>query len=179
MDIEFGREICGTLQTAESREWLVTNGIGGYASGTVAGLLTRRYHGLLIAALNPPLGRTLLVTKLDETVHYNGQSYSLFTNRWTDGAVSSNGYHHIERFYLDGTTPVWQFGFSDVQLEKRIWMQLGSNTTCVQYFRGRQAPPKPEEQRVLPSKKERQIPRLLTMTWMGVGRKDEGVPNVW
>ncbi len=141
MDIEFGREICGTLQTAESREWLVTNGIGGYASGTVAGLLTRRYHGLLIAALNPPLGRTLLVTKLDETVHYNGQSYSLFTNRWTDGAVSSNGYHHIERFYLDGTTPVWQFGFSDVQLEKRIWMQLGSNTTCVQYTLNRATQP--------------------------------------
>jgi len=133
MDIEFGREICGTLQTAESREWLVSNGIGGYASGTVAGLLTRRYHGLLIAALNPPLGRTLLVTKLDETVHYNRQSYSLSTNRWTDGTVSPGGYYHIEQFFLDGTTPVWQFGFSDVQLEKRIWMQPGSNTTYVQY----------------------------------------------
>src|SRR4030065_507480 len=71
MFIEFGREICGELSTAETREWLVTNGIGGFASGTVAGLLTRRYHGLLIAALKPPLGRTLLVTKLDETVQYN------------------------------------------------------------------------------------------------------------
>jgi predicted glycogen debranching enzyme len=133
MDIEFGREICGTLTTAESREWLVTNGIGGYASGTVAGLLTRRYHGLLIAALNPPLGRTLLVTKLDETVHYNEQSYLLFTNRWAGGTVSPVGYYHIEQFFLDGAVPVWQFGFSDVQLEKRVWMQPGSNTTYVQY----------------------------------------------
>jgi glycogen debranching enzyme len=54
MSIEFGREICGDRNLAETREWLVSNGIGGYASGTIAGLLTRRYHGLLIAALNPP-----------------------------------------------------------------------------------------------------------------------------
>jgi hypothetical protein len=62
MAIEFGREICCEPGISEKREWLVTNGIGGFASGTVAGLLTRRYHGLLIAALKPPLGRNLLVT---------------------------------------------------------------------------------------------------------------------
>ena len=62
--IEFGREICCSLANAEQHEWLVTNGIGGYASGTVAGLTTRRYHGLLIAALKPPLGRTPLVAKI-------------------------------------------------------------------------------------------------------------------
>jgi glycogen debranching enzyme len=66
--MEFGREICCSLANAESREWLVTNGMGGFASGTVAGLPTRRYHGLLVAALKPPLGRTLLVTKIEETV---------------------------------------------------------------------------------------------------------------
>jgi len=133
MTIEFGREICGMPQTAESREWLVTNGIGGYASGTIAGLLTRRYHGLLIAALNPPLGRTLLLTKFDEIADYNQQSYSLSANRWADGTVSPEGYHHIERFFLEGTTPVWQFSLSDAQLEKRIWMEPGCNTTCVKY----------------------------------------------
>ncbi|MHC5924317.1 glycogen debranching enzyme N-terminal domain-containing protein [Nostoc sp.] len=64
-------KMSGNLDIAESREWLVTNGIGGYASGTVAGLLTRRYHGLLVAASKPPLGRTLMLTKkLDETVLY-------------------------------------------------------------------------------------------------------------
>src|SRR6266478_5759702 len=63
--IEFGREACGNLEATESREWLVTNGIGGYASGTIAGGLTRRYHGLLIAALQPPVGRTDLVAGLD------------------------------------------------------------------------------------------------------------------
>src|SRR5262250_2190176 len=80
--VQFGREICSSLCEASEREWLVTNGIGGFASGTVSGLLTRRYHGLLIAALRPPLGRTLLVTKLDDSVRYADHSYSLSTNRW-------------------------------------------------------------------------------------------------
>ena len=66
--IDVGREICGDLGLAESREWLCTNGLGGFASGTVAGLLSRRYHGLLVAALAPPLGRTLVVAKLDDTL---------------------------------------------------------------------------------------------------------------
>ncbi|MEH1891150.1 MAG: amylo-alpha-1,6-glucosidase [Nostoc sp.] len=133
MCIEFGREICGNLDTAESREWLVTNGIGGYASGTVAGLLTRRYHGLLVAALKPPLGRTLLLAKLDETVLYDTRSYSLHTNRWADGTVSPHGYQHIERFSLENTIPVWRFAVADALLEKRVWMQQGANTTYVQY----------------------------------------------
>jgi predicted glycogen debranching enzyme len=68
----FGRELCSDPSFSGSREWLVTNGLGGYASGTVAGVLTRRYHGLLVAALQPPVGRTLLLTKLDEVATYGG-----------------------------------------------------------------------------------------------------------
>jgi glycogen debranching enzyme len=78
--LDFGREMCGHLPAAEWREWLVTNDISGYASGTVAGLLTRRYHGLLVAALQPPVGRTLLVAKLDEIATYDGRTYPLFAN---------------------------------------------------------------------------------------------------
>jgi predicted glycogen debranching enzyme len=133
MGIEFGREICGNLQNSESREWLVTNGIGGYASGTVAGLLTRRYHGLLIAALNPPLGRTLMLTKLDETALYDDQTYPLYTNRWVDIAIRSQGYLHLESFCLEGVVPVWRFACADAILEKRVWMQQGANTTYIQY----------------------------------------------
>ncbi len=133
MSIEFGREICGDLSSAETREWLVTNGIGGYASGTIAGLLTRRYHGLLIAALNPPLGRTLLLTKLDETVGYDNLVYALHTNRWADGSVEPHGYRQIESFALEGTIPTWKFACADALLEKRIWMQQGANTTYVRY----------------------------------------------
>ncbi|MGD2179308.1 MAG: glycogen debranching enzyme N-terminal domain-containing protein, partial [Anaerolineae bacterium] len=133
MMIEFGREICGHLASAERREWLVTNGIGGYASGTIAGLLTRRYHGLLVASLDPPLGRTLLLTKLDETAVYGGRDYPLCTDRWASGLVSPRGYVHLERFRLEGTTPVWDFACADVLLEKRVWMEQGTNTTYVRY----------------------------------------------
>lgn len=133
MCIKFGREICGNFESAASREWIVTDGIGGYASGTVAGVLTRRYHGLLIAALNPPLGRTLMLTKLDEIALYGEQTYALHTNRWVDGVVNPQGYEQIEQFFQEGTTPVWQFAVGNALLEKRIWMQQGANTTYVQY----------------------------------------------
>ena len=98
--VDFGSEVCGNLAASEAREWLVANGIGGYASGTVAGLLTRRYHGLLIATLKPPLGRTLLLTKLDETAAYGCRTFSLFTNRWADDVVDPPGFHHLARSYL-------------------------------------------------------------------------------
>ncbi|MGD8998437.1 MAG: amylo-alpha-1,6-glucosidase, partial [Anaerolineae bacterium] len=133
MMIAFGREVCGHLASAERREWLTTNGIGGYASGTIAGLLTRRYHGLLVAALDPPLGRTLLLTTLDEIVTCAGSDYPLFANRWAGGLVSPRGYVHVERFRLEGTTPVWDFACADALLEKRVWMEQGVNTTYVRY----------------------------------------------
>src|SRR5216110_1140632 len=134
MYIDFGREICGDLNVAEKREWLVTNGLGGYASGTVAGLLTRGYHGLLVAALKPPLERTLLLAKLDEDVRYDEHSYALSANRWSSGAIDPHGYFSIERFYLEGTIPVWNFALGDALLEKRIWMPPSANTVYVRYF---------------------------------------------
>jgi predicted glycogen debranching enzyme len=132
-EVEFGREICGMLDVAEQREWLVTNGIGGFASGTVSGNLTRRYHGLLVAALHPPVGRMQLVAKLDETVRYDALDYPLGTNRWASGAIEPQGYVHIESFRLDGTMPVWRFAISDALVEKRVWMRHGENTSYVQY----------------------------------------------
>lgn len=132
-EVQFGREICGELEIAESREWLVTNGLGGYASGTVAGTTTRRYHGLLVAALRPPMKRTMLVNGLDETVQYHGSFFSLGTNRWKSGFVSPTGYLQIESFHLEGTKPVWRYALEDALLEKRVWMKQGENTTYVRY----------------------------------------------
>jgi predicted glycogen debranching enzyme len=131
--IQFGREICGNLETAESREWLVTNGIGGYASGTIAGSTSRRYHGLLMAALQPPVGRTQLVAWMDEIVRQGGAEFALATHRWASGAVEPKGFQYIEKFCLEGTTPVWTYVLGDARLEKRVWMQQGANTTYVQY----------------------------------------------
>ncbi len=131
--LDFGREVCGVLAAAERREWLVTNGIGGFAMGTVAGTLTRRYHGLLIAALKPPLGRTLMLAKLDETVAYQGRDYKIHNNRWASGSVEPDGYHYLERFHLEGTIPVWTYALADALLQKRVWMPPGENTTCIRY----------------------------------------------
>jgi len=103
--LDFGRELCSDRPAATAREWLVTNGIGGYASGTISGIHTRRYHGLLMAALNPPLGRTLLVSHVDEEVQYGGRSYALATHRWHDGTVAPTGHRHLDRFHLEGTVP--------------------------------------------------------------------------
>jgi len=132
-EVQFGREICGDLAAAESREWLVTNGIGGYASGTVAGSQTRRYHGLLVAALQPPVGRTQLVSAIDEIVHYAGADFSLSTHRWASGAVDPQGFLLLEDFHLAGSTPVWTYALADALLEKRVWMRRGENTTYIQY----------------------------------------------
>ncbi len=132
-EVQFGREVCGQLAAAEEREWLVTNGIGGFASGTVAGSLTRRYHGLLIAALHPPAARTQLVAALDETVRYLGGSYALATLHWSSGMVDPQGFLHLESFHLEGATPVWIYALADALLEKRVWMRQGENTSYVQY----------------------------------------------
>ena len=139
--LHLGRDICNSLPGAERHEWLVTNGIGGYAMGTIAGLLTRCYHGLLIAALDPPLGRTLLLSKLEETATYLDGYYPLSTNRWADGTISPRGFESLDGFELEGTTPVWTFACADALLEKRVWMQHGANTSYVRYTLTRASAP--------------------------------------
>jgi glycogen debranching enzyme len=118
---------------SERREWLVTNGLGGFACGTVAGTLTRRYHGLLFAARTPPVGRTLLCPKIDADVLYDGGSYALATDRWRGGAIAPQGYVHLNGFRLEGTVPVWSFACGDALLERRIWMEHGANRTYLTY----------------------------------------------
>ncbi len=131
--IEFGRDILNSADNATSREWLVTNGIGGFASGTLAGMNTRTYHALLVAALNPPLDRHVLVSGIDEEITYKDRRYSLFANQWSANETETPGLAYLETFYLEGTMPVWTFRIEDALLEKRIWMAQGQNTTYVRY----------------------------------------------
>ena len=137
----FERSLFANLEISERREWLATNGIGGFACGSLAGLLTRRYHGILVASLEPPLHRRLLVAKFDEIARYIGRAYPLGANRYCDGTIDPQGYTSIERFQIVGTMPVWTFAFDDAVLEKRVWMEYGDNTTYVRYtfVRGRGA----------------------------------------
>jgi predicted glycogen debranching enzyme len=131
--VRFDRSICNDFAAASSREWLVANGIGGYASGTIAGSATRRYHGLLLAALNPPLGRTQLVAALDEIISYAGIDYELGTHEWASGAIAPQGFQLIESFRLEGTIPTWVYALADARIQKQIWMQQGENTTFARY----------------------------------------------
>jgi predicted glycogen debranching enzyme len=131
--IDFGPEIAADLPNALRREWLVTNGLGGYASGTVAGVNTRRYHGLLVAALAPPIERTVLVAGSVNWATYAGERYALSTHEYADGTVDPNGYRNLVGFRLDGSLPVWTFALADALLERRVWMAYGSNTTYVRY----------------------------------------------
>jgi len=115
------------------KEWLVTNGIGGFAAGTVGGANTRRYHGLLIASLNPPVERFLMLSKIEEQVIYKGELFHLSCNEYVDGTVAPHGYRLISGFYLDGLIPVWRYSLGDAVLEKKIWMEHGQNTTFIKY----------------------------------------------
>ncbi len=131
--IRFGREICGDLVQAERREWWLSNGVGGYAAGTIAGTLTRRYHGLLIAPVYPPLGRMLVLAKADARLIDGEQVWPLFSNRWSGGTVDPAGHTHIECFELDGRLPVWRYALGPHRVEMRVWMEPGANTTYVAY----------------------------------------------
>ncbi len=126
--IELGRDVCGDLAAAERHEWWLANGRGGYAGGTVALSLTRRYHGLLIAPIDPPLGRALVLAKADASLTADGQTYPLFTNRWSGGTVAPEGYRSLDGFELDGTIPVWRFRCGERMVEHRIWMEPGADT---------------------------------------------------
>jgi predicted glycogen debranching enzyme len=131
--IEFGREICGDLPTALRREWLVTNGQGGYASATVLGAPTRSYHGFLVAALEPPVERTVLVAALDEWVVYQGERFPLCTHEFSESGFAPEGYRHLQTFQLDGALPVWSFAVGDALIERRVWLVSGENTSYVRY----------------------------------------------
>jgi predicted glycogen debranching enzyme len=131
--LSLGRASLGSFESASSREWLVTNGLGGFAAGTVSGANTRRYHGLLIAALKPPVARTLLVAQVDTTVHYRGRRYGLSSNEYAGGAVHPDGWCRLAEFRLEGTLPVWRWIVDDAVIERRVWMAHGANTTYVRH----------------------------------------------
>jgi predicted glycogen debranching enzyme len=128
-----GRDEVGGFENAIGREWLVTNGIGGYASSTIGLLNTRRYHGLLVASLRPPVERFVLVAKADTLVHYAGASTSLATNEYADGTIDPRGYAYLDSFHLEGQHPVWTWIVADAVLEQRLWMTHGRNTTYIQF----------------------------------------------
>lgn len=129
--IDFDQSTCQDLAAGSGREWLETNGLGGYASSTITGLNTRRYHGLLVAATQPPAGRMVLLSKLEETVVVEGRRYDLSTNRYP-GAIYPEGYKHLSRFRLD-PFPTFVYEAGGIEIEKRLFLVHGSNTVVLEY----------------------------------------------
>ena len=135
--IQLGGDICSSFDSATSREWLETNGIGGYASGTLSGANTRRYHGLLVAAADPPVGRVVTLSKFEETLIVDGERFELSTNRYT-GTVYPHGYRSLSRFELD-PFPIWTYEVGKVLLQKTVFMVHGENTTVIQWSASRKS----------------------------------------
>jgi predicted glycogen debranching enzyme len=119
---------------APTHEWIVTNGLGGYATGTVTGVLTRRFHGVLIAALASPFGRTMMLNNLVEAVRLaGGQTVVLGSEERADTGVHLNGAIHLAEFRLEYGLPVWRYEIQDAVIEKRLMLPHLQNTTLVSY----------------------------------------------
>jgi len=128
---EIGPDVCGDFDRATRYEWLETDGLGGWASSTIAGAHTRRYHGLLVAATRPPVGRMVLLSRLDEAVTAGGASFDLACNRFP-GAVHPRGFEHLESF-RKGVFPIWDYAFADMRLRKTVAAIDGEATRLVTY----------------------------------------------
>ncbi|HMG90613.1 MAG TPA: amylo-alpha-1,6-glucosidase [Chryseolinea sp.] len=133
--MKFDSKTLSDFDKARNLEWLETNGLGGYASGTVSGAHSRRYHGLLVAALHPPVGRTVLLSKLDETIIVKSgdatKSYELASNQFP-GAIHPHGYRYLTGFDRD-IFPSFAYNAGGVEIKKTIACIHGENTTVILY----------------------------------------------
>ncbi|MDG6922326.1 MAG: glycogen debranching enzyme N-terminal domain-containing protein, partial [Nitrososphaerota archaeon] len=132
MQIVFNSSITKNYDLAKEREWIITNGLGSYASSTVICLNTRRYHGLLVASLEPPVRRTILLSKFEEELEVNGKKYLLAVNRYP-GTIYPHGHLHLEQFRFD-RYPVFVYRVGNTILEKSIFMPHGDNS-CITTYR--------------------------------------------
>ena len=119
-----------TLEEGLNKEWLITNGIGGYASSTIIGINTRKYHGLLIAPLTPPARRFLILSKLDEALEIEGKEYNFYSNICQN--YISKGFEYQEKFEKV-EIPIFSYKIEDILIEKSICMEYGKNTVGVLY----------------------------------------------
>ncbi len=129
--ILFGTEACQDLARAALKEWIVTNGLGGYASSTILGMNTRRSHGLLVAALRPPVGRVLFLSKVEETIVSPAGRFELAINRYA-GMVHPEGWRYLAEFRLD-PWPTFLYRVGEIALAKTVFLLPGENAVVVGY----------------------------------------------
>ena len=129
--IDVPREVCTLYPRSSRLEWLLTNGTGGFAMGTVAGSSTRRYHGLLVASLHPPVERVVTLARLEETALTDQGAVPLSVNQYPN-TLYPDGYTRLIRFTLDDG-PVWTWSVGDVLIERRVLLVPGEQTVLVRY----------------------------------------------
>jgi predicted glycogen debranching enzyme len=132
MTLTINKLDCNDFTSAIQKEWLITNGIGGYASSTVSGANTRRYHGLLVAATHPPVGRLVMLSKLEDALILDGRRFELATNLYGEDVVHPGGYQNLGQFRLD-PFPVQTYVNDRFVLEKSVYMPRGQNTVVIEY----------------------------------------------
>ena len=118
------------LEEGTKRDWIITNGLGGFASSTIIGANTRKYHGLLVAPLTPPARRYLILSKIDESIETNGKKYNLYTNMCKN--YISDGYKYLESFEKD-YIPTFEYKVDGINIKKAICMEYGKNTVVILY----------------------------------------------
>jgi predicted glycogen debranching enzyme len=136
--MNFTRTLPWPAQTDEAtqldREWIVTNGLGGYASGTVAGLVTRRFHGVLVAALPSPFGRWMMLNDLTEHVRFqDGRYIQISGEDRVNPSLRAHGADHLREFRLECGLPVWVYEIDGITIEKRVFLPYQQNTVCMLY----------------------------------------------
>ena len=129
--MHFGRQVCGDLDAAAAREWLVPDGIGGFAMGTVGGLRTRRYHGLQVVATEPPGGRMLGLAALDPVLVFGDARIRLAVHEWADGSIDPTGHLQLATFELDDGLPRWRWRIGDVVVEREVATAYGNPVVAV------------------------------------------------
>jgi predicted glycogen debranching enzyme len=129
--LAINEEICRDYPKSSHLEWLETNGLGSFASGTVSGTNTRRYHGILVASLHPPVDRFVTLSKLDETLLIGDERFELSSNQFPF-TVNPKGYSFIHEFRL-APFPAWTYNVNGLRLQKSLFMVHGENTTIVRY----------------------------------------------
>ncbi|WP_434740809.1 amylo-alpha-1,6-glucosidase [Micromonospora sp. SH-82] len=130
--ISFGPQVCGELTSGATREWLVTDGVGGYAMGTVSGLRTRRYHGLLVVAGDTPAARNVGLVSLDPAVLLpSGAQVRLGAHEWSSGEVDPRGFELLEQFTVIDGVPRWRWRIGDVVIERELAMLPGRSCVAV------------------------------------------------
>ena len=120
-----------SFESVSSKEWIVTNGIGGYASSSICGANTRRYHGLLVASFNPPTDRCVIISKVEETITVDGEEFQISSNQYPD-VVHPHGYQWLKSFHRS-SLPCAAFTSPKFSIHKTVFMIYGSNTTVIEY----------------------------------------------